>query len=186
MVHDERRLTHGIWQRSVFGSWLLKERWIDLLDSALRSCARFNSGRLCLPPLNLCCLGRRRCCGFKAEKAEGAWFCAERGHWPPASCINFLSFTFPSRKPAPVALAHSPPVLHALQREAALQILLERLGFGEIKKRRRYTLKLRQLFSAVEGGLAAMPRFVLRGTSVQGCSDERGVWAVTGRCIPRF
>lgn len=92
------------------------ERWIDLLDSALRSCARFNSGSLCFPPLNLCCLGRRRCCGFKAEKAEGAWFCAERGHWPPASCINFLSFTFPSRKPAPVALAHSPPACFMLFR----------------------------------------------------------------------
>lgn len=118
---------------------------------------------------------------------EGMVLCRMWPFLPLWSCMNLQIFTFPSRKPAPVALTH-PHVLHDIQREAALQteLLLERLGSWEIKKRRLSTLELRQLFSAVEWGLAEMLHVCLQGTSVQGCSNEHGVRAVTLHCIPCF
>lgn len=84
---------------------------------------------------------------------------------------------------------HSPPCASQCSERSCptnTELLLERLGSWEIKKRRLSTLELRQLFSAVEWGLAEMLHVCLQGTSVQGCSNERGVRAVILHCIPCF
>lgn len=44
MIHNKCLVTFSVSQHSVFSGWLLKQRWIDLLNLVLQSCAHFNSG----------------------------------------------------------------------------------------------------------------------------------------------
>lgn len=116
-----------------------------MLHSALRSSARFNSGNFCPPPLNLRCLlfGETALLWFYGrEGRESVVLCRMR---PPTSgelrelCelrISQLktcpSSTHPPSRPSPSSGGGCPT--HA-------ELLLERLGFGEMKQRRSYTLE---------------------------------------------
>lgn len=125
---------------------------------------RFNSSSFCPSSLNLCCLlfgqmaqlwflrlRRRRVCGSVQNVAS----------WPWVSCMNFVSFRFPSGKLNPTALAHPPSCAVRFLEESCLTSAELLPGWAGIwGDEKDCTPKLWRLFSAIELDFAEMLYFV--------------------------
>lgn len=131
----------------MFSSWLLKDRWIGLLDSDLKILCTFQPWQF-LPSCPKALLWFQGTCRTWSLMSSELHDLSELHVSQLETCLSSTS----PRSCASQSSEGSCPT--------NTELLLEKLSFGKIEKCWLYILKLWWLFSAVEWGLAEMLHFV--------------------------